>query len=141
MNKNNTLFLITSIIVLTLVDQLSKVVVRNGFGNLNVISNTGTIFGLLKGSQIYLILLSLALIVFMLWFYFKAANSGYRKAGVVFIISGALGNTIDRVLNDAVTDFISIPFWPSFNFADSFLFIGTILIIAPLLPILKERLN
>jgi signal peptidase II len=45
------------------------------------------------------------------------------------LIGGALGNLIDRVRDDAVTDFIELPAWPTFNLADTAIVIGVALLI------------
>jgi signal peptidase II len=49
------------------------------------------------------------------------------------ILSGAIGNVIDRILYGAVVDFIDIHYmtwhWPAFNIADSAITIGVILLI------------
>ncbi len=50
--------------------------------------------------------------------------------GTAFIVGGALGNIYERVLNSTVTDFIQVFSWfPIFNFADTFIFIGVCLLI------------
>ena len=53
------------------------------------------------------------------------------KIGSAMVFGGALGNLIDRLKNDCVTDFIhfkSIKKSPIFNFADIFIFVGAIII-------------
>ena len=50
-----------------------------------------------------------------------------------FILGGALGNVLDRVMYGAVVDFIDLHYgnwhWPAFNVADSAICIGAALII------------
>ena len=47
------------------------------------------------------------------------------------ILGGAVGNGIDRIVNNYVIDFIDFYFndfhWPAFNFADLFITVGGIL--------------
>jgi signal peptidase II len=43
------------------------------------------------------------------------------------ILGGTMGNLIDRLRFDGVTDFISIGIWPAFNLADSAIVVGVIL--------------
>lgn len=48
------------------------------------------------------------------------------------IIGGALGNVVDRLVRDhggKVVDFIDLGWWPVFNVADSWLFIGVALML------------
>ena len=54
------------------------------------------------------------------------------------LIGGALGNLADRVRDGAVTDFIDLPVWPTFNLADVAIVVGVVLLV--LLPeIAAER--
>jgi signal peptidase II len=45
------------------------------------------------------------------------------------LIGGALGNLADRVRDGAVTDFIDLSFWPTFNLADTAIVIGVALLL------------
>jgi signal peptidase II len=40
------------------------------------------------------------------------------------LAGGAFGNLADRIRIDSVTDFIDLPFWPSFNLADIAIVLG-----------------
>ena len=44
------------------------------------------------------------------------------------IFSGAVGNLIDRIINGAVVDFISVGWWPVFNIADSSISVGMVVL-------------
>ncbi len=72
----------------------------------------------------------------------KSNNISYA-----FIIGGALGNMLDRLCNGFVVDFIDfyISNWhyPTFNFADIFIFIGTTMIVLEnrLSPVKKGKKN
>jgi signal peptidase II len=47
-----------------------------------------------------------------------------------FIFGGAVGNLYERIQGKGVTDFIQIFSWyPVFNFADSFIFMGVVLLL------------
>jgi signal peptidase II len=48
--------------------------------------------------------------------------------GLILIVSGALGNLIDRLRFGYVIDFIDVRIWPVFNIADSAITIGTLLL-------------
>jgi signal peptidase II len=56
-------------------------------------------------------------------------------AGLSFVLGGALGNVIDRVLHGYVVDFISVTYhasfdpFPAFNVADSAITVGAVLLI------------
>ena len=60
-------------------------------------------------------------------------NRIQRVFALGFIIGGALGNSIDRAKNGAVADFLDFHLasyhWPAFNLADSFVFIGVMILL------------
>ena len=97
--------------------------------------NTGASFSFLSGvswaQTFFKILTSFALVIFV-FFYLIAIKNNYRwlKVGLVFIISGAIGNFIDRLAINGVIDFISFTFFPFvFNLADAFLVVGAIMLV------------
>ena len=53
------------------------------------------------------------------------------NTALTFILGGAIGNLIDRLLYGEVIDFLDFYWsrfhWPAFNFADSFITVGVIL--------------
>ena len=68
-------------------------------------------------------------------FYIYAIKKNYTwlKYSLAFVMGGTVGNFIDRLLTNAVTDFLSFVFgsyhFPVFNLADSFLVVGVIMLI------------
>ena len=48
--------------------------------------------------------------------------------GVGLLVGGAIGNLIDRLRLDAVTDFLDPPLWPAFNVADVSITLGVIVV-------------
>lgn len=93
--------------------------------------NTGATFGSFKGKTGALIAFTavgLAILVFYLIFN-KKENKVFRTL-LVLILAGGLGNLYDRIVFGYVRDFIVFDFWPNFatfNVADSFLTVATIL--------------
>jgi len=53
---------------------------------------------------------------------------GATLAGIALVLSGALGNIVDRVVRGYVVDFIHVKGWPVFNVADIAVVAGAILI-------------
>jgi len=119
------------------VDQLTKLAMTSSFApgerlsllppllHLTYVQNTGAAFGLFKGQQALFIILSLAV---MGWIVLELTRSG-RIAPRVFwgsalILGGAAGNLIDRFRLGYVIDFIGVGIWPLFNVADSAITIG-----------------
>lgn len=134
---------------LIFVDQWSKVYFRNlwedtgntvlikNFFTLTYTVNTGAAWGFLGdaswGQLFFKILTSVALIVFVIfYFYAIKKNNKWLKYTLIFVNAGTIGNFIDRLLFNGVTDFLSFNFWgydfPVFNFADAFLTVGVIML-------------
>ncbi len=63
----------------------------------------------------------------------NASDSGIQRVGICFIVGGAVGNLIDRILKGAVFDFIHLHYkeynFPAFNVADAFINIGVAILI------------
>ena len=137
------------ILVLVLLDQLSKILIINSFNvndeliiidnffKFNYIRNTGISFGILSNQKIIIICLSLLIIVYMIFESLKNKNNKLKLLSSSLIIGGALGNLIDRVFRGYVIDFISFTLFNRemaiFNIADMFITFGIILYIIILL--------
>jgi len=110
--------------------------VINDFFYLTYVTNDGMAFGLsLPGGQFTLTALSIIMTFILVYFFWLEKNSHYvMKLSLSLIISGALGNLIDRILAGKVIDFIHIKIgshweWYIFNIADTSVSIGMILFI------------
>ena len=119
--------------LLVALDQLSKAAARK---LPSTVANTGSAFGTLQGAAPYLVVLSVAMALAILLLYRKLTQR-LERAGAILILAGIIGNSIDRAFHGAVTDFITLPFWPSFNLADCFLTSGAALLI---FAYIKQRL-
>jgi len=125
---------------LVVLDQVAKAVVeaelRPGedvdvFGplELTLSHNTGIAFGMASGGGALLVALPLlALIAIGIVFARDPARPGMWVA-VGLLAGGALGNLIDRVRADAVTDYIQVGSWPAFNVADIAVTAGVLIFI------------
>ena len=139
------IWLISGVFIL---DQLTKWLVHshlnlyqsipliNDFLYLTYVTNDGMAFGLsLPGGQLTLTTLSIIMTFVLVYFFWLEKNSHYiMKLALSLIISGALGNLIDRILAGKVIDFIHIKIgsyweWYIFNIADTSVSIGMILFI------------
>lgn len=134
-----------------IVDQLSKYLVAKflslyqvieiipGFFNLTRVHNRGAIFGFLgnTSNSLALIFLNLgALLAFaiVVYYFLKTPEEMVlTRISLALIISGAMGNIIDRLFRGYVIDFLDFYVrkfhWPFFNLADSCITIGAILLI------------
>ena len=103
--------------------------------HLTFVKNTGAAFGLFKNSTYFFIAVSVIAVVIIGAVLLKAIRNDKFFGNFLFnfslilIMSGALGNLIDRVSLRYVIDFIDFRIWPVFNFADSSITIGTALLL------------
>jgi signal peptidase II len=104
-----------------------SVPVINGILNLTLVKNTGAAFGIMKNSQTFFVVFSVAAIflILLLLLFYKAKNPIF-KFGLSMLVGGAIGNLYDRVTLGFVIDFIDLAFinFPIFNFADFFITVG-----------------
>jgi len=95
--------------------------------------NYGIAFGLFSGiSPPWFIAFISAILIIIVFWMFRISNP-LEKWGFLFIITGAVSNLGDRIINDYVLDFIYMHYnnfyWPAFNFADIYITIGVLIII------------
>lgn len=119
------------IIWLVVVDQLTKLMVRImtpqvdvGVFSLHLVTNTGASFSLFQGMNSLFIWISLMVIGFIVYYWDQV--EAQNKLAMTLIVSGIIGNFIDRILLGHVIDFIDFKIWPVFNIADSCITIGVI---------------
>jgi len=98
------------------------------------IKNPNAAFGIPVGSPLLMMILtSIATILLLVYFVRLKAEGTLLYVGLAMIISGAIGNLVDRFRMGQVVDFIEIGVrnfkWPVFNFADSSVTIGIVLIL------------
>ncbi len=131
--------------VLTIIDRITKYIAVStvkvdgskeflfGLFNFTYVENTGAAFSLFFDKTEALSLLTvlfLAVMVFLLMK--KQFESKFLNASLILVISGGLGNLIDRIIYGYVIDFIEPLFvdFAVFNFADCCITVGAFMIIA-----------
>jgi len=141
LNKEYKINLIIVSIIITL-DQISKYYIslnydyflnRNIlFFSINYIRNYGAAFNIFEGNRIFLSSISIfsSLILIYFIFFSKKLNT-FDRYGLSLILSGSLGNGIDRIIKGYVIDFINLKLFnfPIFNIADIAINIGCIILI------------
>jgi signal peptidase II len=160
LRKKNILFLVITLLVV-LLDQATKAwiisavrlydsfAVIGGFFNVTHVRNPGAAFGFLAAAPplfryIFFIAVTLAAILLILH-YLRASRIEEPSLvwALALILSGAVGNLIDRVRFGEVVDFLDVYIgahhWPAFNVADSAISIGAAILIMVLLLRRKER--
>ncbi len=136
-------------LVVFVLDQLSKYIIRTKvvpqdwdviyvlpIFNINHAWNYGVSFSMMAGGgdmrRYMLIAMALALSAVVAWWLRSAANR-LEALSYGLILGGAFGNICDRVVHGAVFDFLQFHldryYWPSFNLADSAIFVGVALLL------------
>ena len=98
--------------------------------HLTFAKNTGAAFSILRGKQVFLIILTSLVILSLVFLMAKNIKEGGNKfmtLSLAMIVGGAIGNFIDRVRLDYVIDYLDFTLinFPIFNAADVFIVVGT----------------
>jgi signal peptidase II len=100
------------------------------FLHLENVRNEGVAFGLGGDISAVFIAATIVLLVGFLAFLATRGRSGWLVwVPAALLLGGALGNLADRVRDGAVTDFIDLPLWPTFNLADVAIVVGVLLLL------------
>lgn len=131
-------------VILVFLDQISKYVifatiglgkgvpVVDGFFRLYGVYNTGAAFSILNDHSWILLVISILATILISYFMkdFSLKRRPLYSISLVLILSGCIGNMIDRMFNNfKVYDFIDLQFmnFAIFNIADCYLTVGVIL--------------
>ena len=147
------------IVVIVALDQWSKWAIKTSFNlyqskpviqdllHFTYVTNDGMAFGLsFPGGRHVLLIMTILLTGFIIGFLWKEKNGHpLIKYGLALILSGAIGNLIDRLLYGKVVDFLDLMIgdfhWYIFNIADSSVTIGMILFIIHSIYIEQKKTN
>lgn len=130
---------ITKICVIQHLSENSHIDLINNIFSLFYLKNKGAAFGILQNKSYLLSTVTIVVIIGMVYYIFKfRPESKVIRISFSLIISGALGNLIDRILYKYVIDFIALHFkniyyFPIFNIADVLVVTGTMLLAVYLL--------
>jgi signal peptidase II len=134
-----------ALIGIVLVDQLTKswavAALADGpkhaigdFLVFEVSRNSGSAFSRFQGYTPVLAVFAIVIAVFVARA-LRQATDRWTLIGLVLVLGGALGNLADRLarspgfLRGHVVDFVAVGWWPVFNFADSCITVGAIVLI------------
>ena len=111
--------------------------------HLTYAENTGMAFGMLKDHRwVFLTISTVAIIGMSIYLFLGKCESEFAAISLATIVSGGIGNMIDRILLGYVVDFIDFTLidFAIFNVADSFVCVGAgMLILALILEIVEEQ--
>ena len=143
--KKENIYYFVIIIIIFFLDRYSKFTVISNFSerthylnnylNLDLIWNIGIGFGFLSTvSNVFYNLITIIIgIVIAILVYISVKSEKLDKLVYSIIIGGALGNFYDRIVYNAVPDFIDLHYnnfhWFIFNVADIFITIGIFIFI------------
>jgi signal peptidase II len=145
-------------LVIIILDQITKTIARNNldlfhmrpflkFWNWTLAYNQGAAFSFLANgdswARLFLAIIAVVVAIALVYYLLTRPYSGLTGIALAFILGGAVGNLIDRIIAGKVTDFIDWYYseyhWPAFNLADSFICIGVTLLIIENLFFSKHR--
>ena len=147
-NKFNYLIYLFIVVSLVSLDQYTKSIILNyfelyesktiidGFFSLTYVQNFGAGFSIMQNARTtFLIITPICLVGFT--YLFIKSNDKLSKTALLLMISGTIGNFIDRIVRVYVVDFLDFIIFdwdfPIFNVADIFLTIGVCLYIIALI--------
>jgi len=141
-------------IFVILFDQVSKLFIQykmkigesipviKGIFHITYIENPRTSFGLFEYNTLFFVIAVLISVILVILIYKKIIfkKDPFMYIPLTLVLGGAVGNLIDRLRIDGkVIDFIDFRIWPVFNFADSAIVCGMLILLIHLLFRAPER--
>lgn len=120
----------------------SKVIFEDVF-ELTFVKNTGAAFGILKDKQWFFIAITVIFLSCAIIMLIKLNNKKrYMPLGlcIIFLVSGAIGNFIDRLTLGYVTDmfYFKLIDFPVFNVADCYITVSVFVLLILILFVYKD---
>lgn len=145
---------ILAVLLFTALDQITKYfaamnlkegpfVLWDGVFELHYLENRGAAFGILQGQKWLIVVMGIIILAVICYFYLKMPyEKRYLPLRIisVFIIAGAFGNMIDRILYNYVIDFFYFKLinFPVFNVADIYVTLSAVFLFILFLFYYKE---
>lgn len=134
--------------VVLIIDQLTKfyidrtmklyqsIPVVDGLFSITYLRNKGAAFSFLSNASwripFFILATFIAIVAIIIAFYKLRDDQRFAAFSLTLILSGALGNLIDRIRLGEVIDFLDVYWrshhWPAFNVADSAICVGVALL-------------
>lgn len=124
----------TKIWALKSLANVDDIVVINNIFSFSYLENRGAAFGIFQNRVLPLAIVTSLVSIAMIYYLVKyKPSSKILRLSLALIISGAIGNLIDRYVYKYVVDFImfhykDVYYFPTFNFADMMVVVGTALL-------------
>lgn len=144
------------VILFTFIDQITKIAVSlnmhvnssiniiPNFFDITYVLNTGAAFSIFKGARFIFIIISIIMLN-LIYIYFIKDKQIDNKKQIIYsiLISGILGNMIDRIMYGYVIDFLHFHIlnfdFAIFNVADIFIVLSILLLIVGDDNVFKKR--
>lgn len=152
--KNKRSIYIIALITL-IIDQVVKLIIKSNLDlyqeiklipnlfSLYYVENEGAAFSILGNKTLFLIIVSILCLIIINKFIFDTELPKYSKIPFGLLLGGILGNLIDRILHQSVTDYLAIFIlnysFPVFNIADIAITLSTIFLIITFIILEKDR--
>ncbi len=129
-------------LIILFADQLSKFYVRKlvlqgssvpiigNIFHITFVYNRGAAFGMFRKYPHLFVVIAVLAAILIVYLLMRRVNvlGAAEKTALCFILGGTLSNLMDRIRFGAVIDFIDFRIWPVFNFADTFITIGAVIL-------------
>lgn len=144
------------ILILVFFDQFTKylaigrlkgkqpyVLVENVF-QLEYLENRGAAFGLFQNQRVFFLASAILICIVVFWFYFRVPMERRflpLRICAVLVVSGAVGNCIDRIRLNYVVDFLYFKLinFPIFNVADIYVTVSAVSLVLLMCMYYKEE--
>ena len=111
---------------------------------LSYLENHGAAFGILQGQKTFFVTMTVIVLIILIFLYIRIPDTKrytYMRLILILLISGAIGNFIDRCLHNYVIDFFYLKLidFPVFNVADIYVTTAAVLLILLFIFYYKEE--
>ncbi len=128
-NKKITLFLVLIALIILVLDRLSKVAALQGAHE----KNYGLLFGLFASAEFRWLFVAVIIWVLCFFIYVLLLEEVHKNKllllGLLLMMTGLLGNLLDRILYGFVVDFISLGNLTTFNLSDVSITAGSLIVL------------
>ena len=133
---------LSKLLAVKLLAPIGSVPIWSGVLHLTYVENRGAAFGMLADHRwVFMSISTVAITAIAIYLYSGKGTSKLFNSALALIVSGGIGNMIDRIALRYVVDFIDFALidFAVFNIADSFVCIGAgMLVLSLVLDIIKE---
>lgn len=144
------------IVLLIVFDQIIKAIIAGkyevgqgfdvikGVLEIQYVKNTGAAWGMMAGGTVFFAIFASIITVVLVYVLYRIPSEkcyNYLKVTLIFLIAGAVGNLIDRIVRGFVVDFIyfSLIDFPVFNIADIYISLSGIALVILILFYYKDE--